>query len=49
MSKAKLYGQKTGYIPNAKADMGKRKKVYQRGRGKNRPGQTEGQVRKETG
>ena len=33
MSKAKLYGQQTQYIPNTKADMGKRKKVYQRGRG----------------
>ena len=39
MSKAKLYGQQAKYIPNAKADMGKRKNVYQRGREKNRPGQ----------
>ena len=34
MSKPKMYGQKTGYIPNAKADMRYRKKVYQRGREK---------------
>lgn len=34
MSKPKMYGQKTGYIPNAKADMRHHKKVYQRGREK---------------
>ena len=34
MSKAKMYGMKTGYVPNAKADMRHRKKVYQRGREK---------------
>lgn len=34
MSKPKMYGMKTGYIPNAKADMRYRKKVYQRGREK---------------
>lgn len=34
MSKAKMYGMKTGYVPNAKADMRYRKKVYQRGREK---------------
>ena len=34
MSKPKMYGMKTGYIPNAKADMRHRKKVYQRGREK---------------
>lgn len=34
MSKPKKYGQKTGYIPNAKADMRHHKKVYQRGREK---------------
>ena len=34
MSKPKMYGAKTGYIPNAKADMRYRKKVYQRGREK---------------
>ena len=34
MGKPKLYGQKTGYVPNAKADMRHHKKVYQRGRGK---------------
>ena len=34
MSKPKLYGQKNGYIPNAKADMRRHKKVYQRGREK---------------
>ena len=28
MSKPKLYGQKTGYVPNAKADMRHHKKVY---------------------
>ena len=32
MSKPKMYGAKTGYVPNAKADMRHRKKVYQRGR-----------------
>lgn len=36
MSKAKLYGQKTQYIPNAKADQKnkrfKRKKVQKRGK-----------------
>ena len=35
MSKPKKYGLKTGYIPNAKADMRYCKKVYQRGREKN--------------
>lgn len=34
MSKPKMYGVKTGYVPNAKADMRHRKKVYQRGREK---------------
>ena len=34
MSKPKLIGTKTGYIPNAKADMRHHKKVYQRGREK---------------
>ena len=34
MSKAKKYGLKTGYIPNAKADMRHHKKLYQRGREK---------------
>jgi hypothetical protein len=34
MSKPKMYGMNTGYIPNAKADMRHRKKVYQRGREK---------------
>ena len=34
MSKAKMYGMKSPYIPNAKADMRHRKKVYQRGREK---------------
>lgn len=34
MSKPKMFGLKTGYIPNAKADMRHRKKVYQRGREK---------------
>ena len=29
MSKPKMYGMKTSYIPNAKADMRNRKKVYQ--------------------
>ena len=32
MSKAKMYGNQTGYVPNAKADMRHHKKVYQRGR-----------------
>lgn len=31
MSKPKMYGMKTGYVPNAKADMRHHKKVYQRG------------------
>ena len=26
-----MYGMKTGYVPNAKADMRRNKKVYQRG------------------
>lgn len=34
MSKPKKYGLKTGYIPNAKADMRHNKKVYQHGREK---------------
>lgn len=34
MSKPKMLGMKTGYVPNAKADMRYRKKVYQRGREK---------------
>lgn len=34
MSKPKMYDQKTSYVPNAKADMRHRKKVYQRGREK---------------
>ena len=29
-----MYGMKTGYIPNAKADMRHHKKVYQRSREK---------------
>lgn len=32
MSKAKLYGSQRAYVPNAKADMRYRKRVYQRGR-----------------
>lgn len=32
MSKPKMYGMNTGYVPNARADMRYRKKVYQRGR-----------------
>lgn len=32
MSKARMYGKQGGYVPNAKADMRQRKKVYQRGR-----------------
>lgn len=32
MSKPKMFGAKTGYVPNAKADMRYRKKIYQRGR-----------------
>ena len=34
MSKPKLLGVKAGYVPNAKADMRRHKKVYQRGREK---------------
>ena len=34
MSKPKLYGQKAGYVPNAKADMRHYKKVYQHNREK---------------
>lgn len=37
MSKAKLLGRQTRYIPNGKADMAKRKKVYQRGRENRQP------------
>ena len=32
MSKARKLGIKSGYIPNAKADMRFRRKLYQRGR-----------------
>jgi hypothetical protein len=32
MSKPKLYGMKSSYIPNARADMRFNKKLYQRGR-----------------
>ena len=28
MSKAKIYGNRSGYVPNSKADMRFRKKVY---------------------
>ena len=31
MSKARLYGINTAYIPNSKADMRCRKNIYQRG------------------
>ena len=34
MSKPRKLGMKTTYIPNAKADMRRHKKVYQRGREK---------------
>lgn len=34
MSKPKMYGQKTSYIPNSKADMLHHKKIYQRNREK---------------
>lgn len=34
MSKPIKFGMKTTYIPNAKADMRRHKKVYQRGREK---------------
>ena len=34
MSKPKMYGAYAGYVPNARADMRYRKKVYQRGREK---------------
>ena len=34
MSKPRKIGMKTTYIPNSKADMRHRKKVYQRGREK---------------
>lgn len=32
MGKARLIGNQAAYIPNAKADMRRRKKMYQRGR-----------------
>lgn len=32
MSKPKIYGMKSTFIPNSKADMRFRKKIYQRGR-----------------
>ena len=34
MGKPKMYGMKTGYVPNAKADMRHHKTVYQRQREK---------------
>ena len=34
MSKPRKFGIKSTYIPNAKADMRRHKKVYQRGREK---------------
>ena len=34
MSKPKIYGMKTGYVPNAKADMRHHKTVFQRQREK---------------
>lgn len=34
MSKPRMYGMKTAYVSNSKADMRHRKKVYQRGREK---------------
>ena len=33
MGKAKMYGAKSSYIPNAKADMRHRQKLYQHGCG----------------
>lgn len=44
MSKARMCGKQTGYVPNAKADMRHRKKVYQRSREKNKPGIVPGEV-----
>lgn len=32
MSKARIYGMKSSFVPNSKADMRHRKKIYQRGR-----------------
>lgn len=32
MGKPKMYGSKTGFVPNSKADMRFRKNIYQRGR-----------------
>lgn len=32
MSKARMYGMKSSFIPNARADMRFNKKLYQRGR-----------------
>lgn len=32
MGRPKVYGMKTSYIPNAKADMRFKKKIYQRGK-----------------
>lgn len=32
MAKPKMYGLKTGFVPNSKADMRSRKNIYQRGR-----------------
>ena len=34
MSKPKMYGMQSSYVPNAKADMRHNKKVYQRNREK---------------
>ena len=51
MSKPKMLGMKSAYIPNAKADMRHHKKVYQRGREKSFRFQKEIQLpeRKEAG
>ena len=47
MSKPRKLGTKTAYIPNAKADMRRHKKVYQRGREKAFPNAREQQSDKE--
>lgn len=31
MARPKMYGMKTGFVPNSKADMRYRKNIYQRG------------------
>jgi hypothetical protein len=47
MSKPRIYGKQSAYIPNAKADMRRCKKIYQRGREKAPDNSREGKPEKE--